>query len=111
MKRNILFLLIALPFIGTAQIDNSVINLMKDKASLYIDSSILYATDVNKKNRAGQEQGVWTIKGSGSKPFNSVTSYYNGRLHGHTIVFYPDNKIATSSYDYFNVPHGPFIAF
>jgi antitoxin component YwqK of YwqJK toxin-antitoxin module len=112
MSTKTIFLLVCMsPFICNGQVDNAVIKLLKDKESLYVDSSIMYVTDTNKTNRALQPHGVWRRRGTTSNSNYSITSYFDGRLHGHSIVFFPNGNIATSSYNYFNQPHGPFLSF
>lgn len=100
-----------LPMFVNAQLEKAIIKLLEDKSSIYIDSTIMYVTDTNNRNRAMQPHGVWRTRNNESKNLASITSNFDGRMHGHVLGFYPNGQIAHSVYYNFDVLHGPSVSF
>lgn len=111
MKGLIFFVSCLFPFFMNAQLDESIRKLLDDRSSVYVDSTIIYTIDTNKKNRALQPHGVWRIRNNKDKTLLSITSNFDGRLHGHVLGFYPNGKIASSVYYSFDVLNGPSVSF
>lgn len=111
MRFNILVFCLLIHFVADGQDEASIARLVNDKTSIYIDSSILFATDTNRSTKLLQPHGIWRLRDPLDGTLISVTVLNNGMLNGHSIVFYPNGRIATSSYNLNDQPHGPFIAF
>jgi antitoxin component YwqK of YwqJK toxin-antitoxin module len=111
MRTIIIFLVGFLPLYVNAQLEKSIIKLLEDKSSIYIDSTIMYVTDTNNRNRAMQPHGVWRTRNNVSKTLLSISSNFDGRMHGHVLGFYSNGQIAHSVYYYFDVLNGPSVSF
>ncbi|MDX2046702.1 MAG: hypothetical protein SFU87_07935 [Chitinophagaceae bacterium] len=113
METKLLWILLFVPVVSQSQIEYDFFkSLLKDQRCTYIDSTIIFITDTNQYTKAFQQQGVWRRRSVKDKSLlEDITTYFNGQLHGHSIVFYPNGRIATSSYNSYGLPHGPFTSF
>jgi antitoxin component YwqK of YwqJK toxin-antitoxin module len=117
MATRIICIILCLPLLAKSQAVPEWIRQLDDPRVIHIDSSILFVTDTNNLNHrtgddANQINGVWRSQNP-NRPgqLYSVTTYYNGHLHGQAINFYDNGSIANSVYYNMDQLHGRIVRF
>lgn len=106
MIRTTIFYLF-FPITVSGQVNEVVSRLLADSSIIGLDSSLFQATDTNRKNKRNQLHGVWRVRGKEDSRLLYIATYLNGERHGPSIGFFPNEKIATSTYHKFGIEVGP----